>query len=85
MAVLPTLACLSGESGRANLRESFIELAHEGEFVVVPWAVQVEVEIARDIHGVFPGSVPGKVAQDLNAVGWGQINDNDIEFGGTGE
>ena len=48
---MPTRACLSGESGRANLREPFIELAHEGEFVVVPWAVQVEVELAREPNG----------------------------------
>ena len=67
------------------MRKPIIELAHEGEFVVVPWSVQVEVEIARNEHRVLPGSVPGKVAQDFEAVGWWQIDNDDVELGGARE
>ena len=61
LAVLSTRAGIGRETGGADLREPVIELAVEGEFVITPGPVKVEIEVARNKHGVVPGGVAGKI------------------------
>ena len=59
LAVLPAGAGIGGETRGADLGESVIELAAEGELVITPGPMEVEIEVTRDKHRVVPGSVAG--------------------------
>ena len=61
LAVLPARAGIGRETGGADLGEPVIELATEGELVITPGPMKVEIEVARNKHRVVPGGVAGKI------------------------
>ena len=52
-AVLPARAGIGKETGGADLGEPVIELAAEGELVITPGPMEVEIEVARNKHRVL--------------------------------